>query len=398
MKYQYSAFNAQSKSVAGTVQADHERAAIRQLQRQGLTVVELRQATAPVRAGSQRPPSSQELQMALHQLITLLESGVTLNEAITSLAETQPHPFMARAFTGMATQLQRGAGFAAALRQSGLPLPGYFQQLAEAGELTGHLAEALRGGLSQYQYEQTIAAEFRNALIYPTILIVSGIAAVLLIFILVVPKFSSLLTKTKATVPLLSEWVLGLGMFVNQHLVGFTLTGIALGLIVATTAARPAARQWALDAASRAPLIGSWLRQAEIGRWAALLGTLLTNRVELMRALELSGRGTRLSQFRSGLQQVGAAVRRGVHLSQALADHVAFDATSCNLIRVGERSGELPRMLQSLAVLYTENGRQRLKRFLLLLEPAAILLIGGVIGLIMTGIILAIVTVNDIKI
>ncbi|MFZ1643039.1 MAG: type II secretion system F family protein, partial [Candidatus Contendobacter sp.] len=160
----------------------------------------------------------------------------------------------------------------------------------------------------------------------------------------------------------------------------------------------PATRQWTLDAASRAPLLGGWLRQAEIGRWAALLGTLLNNRVELMRALELSGRGVRLSLFRDGLHQVGVAVRRGISLSQALAEHAGFDATSCNLVRVGERSGELPRMLQSLATLYAENGRQRMKRFLLLLEPAAILLIGGVIGLIMTGIILAIVTVNDIKI
>lgn len=398
VKYQYSAVDAQGKSIEGTVQAEHPRAALRELQRQGLTVIDLRQAQALVRVGAGRLPGSQELLMVLHQLTTLLESGVTLNEAVTSLAETQPQPFVAQAFTEMAAQLQRGTGFAVALRQSGLPLPSYFQHLAEAGELTGRLAEALRGGLTQYQYELAITAEFRNALIYPIILIVSGIAAVMLIFVLVVPKFAAMLTKTKAAVPLLSQWVLGLGMFVNQHLEVFMLGGVTLAIVAATLAVRPATRQRALDAAGRAPLLGSWLRQAEIGRWAALLGTLLSNRVELMQALELSSRGVRLSRFRDGLNQVRVAVRRGVSLSQALAEHVAFDATSCNLIRVGERSGELPRMLQSLATLYTENGRQRMKRFLLLLEPVAILLIGGVIGLIMTGIILAIVTVNDIKV
>ncbi|MFZ1643457.1 MAG: type II secretion system F family protein, partial [Candidatus Contendobacter sp.] len=211
MKYQYNAVNARGKPIEGTLQADHERTAIRQLQRQGLTVIDLRPARAPVRTGARHPPRAPELLMVLHQLTTLLESGVTLNEAVISLAETQPHPFVARAFSDMATQLQRGASFAAALRQSGLPLPDYFRQLAEAGELTGRLAEALRGGLNQYQYELAVAAEFRNALIYPSILIVSGIAAVTLIFVLVVPKFASLLTKTKAAVPWLSQWVLGLG-------------------------------------------------------------------------------------------------------------------------------------------------------------------------------------------
>jgi general secretion pathway protein F len=101
--------------------------------------------------------------------------------------------------------------------------------------------------------------------------------------------------------------------------------------------------------------------------------------------------------MRHRLEQVLAAVRGGRSLADALSAAQVISATGNGLVRVGERSGELAAMLRSLAELYDESGRNRMKRFLTLLEPVAILLIGGVIGLIMTGIILAITSVNQIS-
>ncbi len=137
--------------------------------------------------------------------------------------------------------------------------------------------------------------------------------------------------------------------------------------------------------------------EAETGRWAAMLGTLLENRVALLHALELARQGVQLPSLRARLDQVSKAVRGGIHLSQALHDNDAITPTGHNLVRAGERAGELPRLLKSLARLYEESGRVRMKRLLLLIEPAAILIIGGVIGVIITGVILAITSVNTIS-
>lgn len=398
MKYRYQAVNSQGKPVRGSLNAAGEREAARQLRRQNLTVLALEEEGSGARRSGNKPPRPGELVLVLHQLTTLLESGVTLNEAVNSLAQALQQPFLHQAFADLSARLRGGTGFAAALRQSRLALPEYFYQLAEAGELTGKLTEALRGGIAQWRYQLEVANELRNALIYPSILIVSGIAAVLLMFVLVVPKFAVLLGKSQAPIPLLSQLILGIGMAFNRHLPELGAGMLALIMLGGLVLRQSAWRQRLLDWAGRLPLFGVWLGQEELGRWAALLGALLQNRVELLRALELSGRGLRLSALRAGLQQVGSAVRQGVSLSQALEEHVALDATGHNLVRVGERSGELPRMLQSLAALYGDSVRQRLKRFLLLLEPLAILFIGGVIGLIMIGIVLAITAVNDIRI
>ncbi len=96
------------------------------------------------------------------------------------------------------------------------------------------------------------------------------------------------------------------------------------------------------------------------------------------------------------MSQVERVVRGGAALSRAIADHTRFDPTSLNLIRVGERAGQLPEMLASLAALHERTSRDRLKRVLSLIEPAAILIIGGVIGVFVTAIILAITSVNQI--
>jgi general secretion pathway protein F len=160
---------------------------------------------------------------------------------------------------------------------------------------------------------------------------------------------------------------------------------------------RPALREKLLESSLRLPLVGGWVLEAETGRWAAMLGALLENRVPLLRALELAQDSLALPGLRGRLGQTARAVRTGAALSQALQDHGALTPTGHNLIRVGERAGELPRMLKSLAKLYGESSRARMRRFLLVIEPVAILLIGGVIGTIITGVILAITSVHQIR-
>lgn len=399
MKYDFRALNTEGAVVTGSLDVDTEREAARQLRRQGLTPVGVQAREAQVRAkAGGRKPKTRDLLLTMHQLATLLRSGVSLDEAVSSLASSTQQPFLARELDEIGARIRRGEAFSGALKASRLSLPPYMHHLAEAGELTGALASALRDGVSQMEYEQQITTELRNALIYPSILVISGIGAVLLIFTIVVPKFSKLLEKAQGDVHWLARAVLETGQAMNDNmlLVGLVIGGAVIGGITAFS--RPEARQALWDAMTRVPVLGEWLIEADIGRWAAMLSTLLTSRVELTRALGLAQQGVTGSRLRAKFSQVTKGVRGGGALADALKETDAITPTGYGLIRVGERSGELPAMLRSLAEIYTESGRNRMKRFLTLLEPAAILLIASVIGVIMTGIILAITSVNDIAI
>lgn len=399
MRYKYRAQDSQNQQVSGEINADSEREAMRQLRRRDLDVLELQEIAERSVAQASGKAKQRDVLVALHELTTLLESGVSLIEAVESLADSAYHPMLCESFRQAAKQLRQGTAFSVALRATALELPWYIPQLLEAGELTGKVAEALRDGVKQMEYDLKISTEMRNALIYPSILVISGVSAVLMIFIVVVPKFGNLLKGRNADdIPWLAKAVLNTGMYLNSNMELVFGTAIALVVFIMYTLRQKAFQMQLRDQLSHMPLIGVWLVEAETGRWASMMSTLLENKVPLMQALELASQGMQLPSLQARLAQVSKAVRAGTPLSQALQDNDATTATGYNLIRAGERAGELPKMLGSLARLLEESGRTRMKRLLLMIEPAAILLIGGVIGVIITGVILAITSVNQISI
>ena len=397
-RYRYEAVNNEGTGLSGTLRAGSEREAARLLERRGLSVVALRSgeghAAGPRR---QRRLRSDDVILAVQELSTMLTSGVPIADAVGSQARSGHHPRITQAFAGMARDLQRGQAFSATLAASGLPFPEYVLQLARAGELTGELGQALRDAGSQMEYEAALRNEMRNALIYPAVLVFAGLGAVAIMFLFVVPKFASLLEKADE-LPFLAWAVLGIGTWTRAHFF-WLCAGVALVAVGATALLRkPGVRSGLLDRLARVPVVGPWLVESDTARWAKVLGALLANRVPLMRGLELAQSGLQLPSRRARMGEVTRAVRGGSALADALEDHEALTATGYNLVRVGERSGKLAPMLESLARLYAEAGRNRMKRLLILIEPIAILVIGSMIGTIILGVILAITSANDLAI
>ncbi|MGN6113641.1 MAG: type II secretion system F family protein [Luteimonas sp.] len=398
-RFHYEALNAEGASLRGTIEADSEREAARLLDRRGLAVVELRGAGAP---GTEKPGRARERRMrtqdvivAFHELATMLQSGVALAEAVASQAASAHHPRLLAAFASISTGLRRGQTFSDALDAVALPLPGYFMTLVRAGEQAGLLAQSLADGVAQLEYDEHVRGEVRQALTYPAVLVVAGMGAVLLMFTFVVPRFATLLERG-ADLPLLASVVLHGGMFARDY-IGWIVAAVAVAaMLFARSFARAETRARWYERLERWPVVGPWRIESETAAWSKILATLLANRVPLLDALGLAQEGVRSPQRRARLDEVSRAVRAGVPLAEALEQQSALTPTGYNLVRVGERSGELPAMLRSLGRLCENAGRVRMKQFLALLEPAAILLIGGIIGVIMIGIILAITSANDI--
>lgn len=395
-RFDYKVLAADGSVLSGQLRAASEREAARQLERKGLAPLEIvRHAGTPGAKQGGGRLRREDLILAFHQLATMLRAGVTLGEAVEAQAGAGGHPRLAAAFAGIATQLRRGEPFHDALAAARLPLPDYLLQLARAGELTGRVGDALADGVRQIEYEHGLATEMRNALIYPAVLVLAGAAAVVLMFAFVVPRFSSLLDKADQ-LPWLAWAVLSGGTFANTHWPWLLVLAVVAGIAVWRLQSQPRLRARVVEQAAGLPVLGPWLQDAETGRWAKVMATLLGNRVPLAQALELATDGTSLPDRRRRLAQVTRAVRGGQSLADALEDQDALSPTGYNLVRVGERSGELPAMLASLARLYDEAGRTRMKRVLILVEPIAILVIGGVIGTIILGVILAITSANDL--
>lgn len=398
MEFRYQASNRAGEGVSGIVDARDERQAVRLLVGQGLVVSSVDVVVDKGVRRRRARASSREVQLVLQEFSTLLGAGVTLVTALSSLAKSSHHPAITTAFDGMAKAVRRGERFSAALRESGMVLPAYVHQLVEAGEATGRLAESLASAADQYEYDQRVQSEMRSALVYPLVLVLSGIAAVGIIFLWVVPRFGGLLEQHGESMPALSRITIATGVWMSDNVWLVLLAVGALAYAAYSLSSRETIRQGLLVRLARLPLIGDWLVEAEVGRWANTLAALLAGRVELIRALGLAAGSVKLGYLRSRLSQVAASVKGGSTLSAALREHRALNPTGYDLVSVGEVSGELPKLLSALAKLYETTGRDRIKRVLQLIEPLAIIIIGIVIGTIVTAIILAITSVNDVPI
>lgn len=396
--YRYRAQDRQGGEQRGIQDAETRRAALTALTQRGLIVVELeeqRESAAPVRTGRIR---AQDRISLLEEMATLLDAGVSLAEAAPSLEHAYAATALGPALLRLRKAVQSGQTLAQAFRQSNMELPEHALTLLESGEAAGRLGPALRDASQQLEYERKIAQDIRAALIYPTILVLAGTLAVLTIFLVVVPRFASLLGSGRVELPAISRWVIGGGLYLKEHLLltGMTVAG-GLGLIVLAFRA-PVVRRAILETAARLPVAGPWIHASETGRWATLAGTLLANRVPLLDSLELSAKTLRLRQDQDMFAHVREEIRRGRALSEVLGEHGWIAPTRLNLLRVGERTGDLPRLLVQLGALQTEVAKHAMKSLLTLIEPLAILLIGGVIGFIMIAVIMAITSLNAIQI
>ena len=436
----------------GEVQAVDESAALAALQSKGLTVIALHAVAvdmaknAPVNAlnagnGATQLPEQQAataslwptrkvptavLAVVLYELATLVQAGIPLAGALDNLAQAQadakPGSALAVALAKLHQDVRSGVMFSVALAASAvdggadraaaaagqandnelranngvLPWPTFVLQLARAGELTGNLAASLKSAATQMEQDEAFATEARNALIYPTVLVCSGLAATLLVFVFVVPKFASVLNNPKADIPAFSLAVLHAGMWMAQHKLPLAVGAVVAVFLAVWAGAQRRVRQAAWDVAFTLPGVRLWVQQAELARWAAMLAVLLGHTVPILQALGLARNALRISALRTQADLMRGDVVGGKALSQAMRGQRFADATSINLVAVGEKTGALAQTTQALAQLHRNASQQRLKRFLVLLEPITILLISVVLGAVMISVMLAVTSLTNV--
>jgi general secretion pathway protein F len=403
-QFRYEAVNVQGATIEGRLDAANEQDALLKLAEQALTPLSLDSLDAPQSsAGNASKPASMlglgastkisatEQILMVRELATLLRAGIPLADAVDSLASARAGTAAGEALRRAYRALNAGEPFVKALAESKIDFPPYVTQLAATGEMTGKLANALNDAAKQLEYDDRVRQEMRNALTYPVVLVVAGLSAVLFIFLSVVPRFANFVKGARgADIPEISRWVINFGVFLKAHWLWFLLAAIAAALLFALSVRDRAGRTRWLNRLAAVPLIGGWLTEAETGRWATTLGALLGNRVPIIAALELSAGGLRFPKMRDRVDLVIRDVRGGSTLADAASRYALVGATGVNLIRVGEKSGELAATVTTLGELSMDAGRNRMKRFLAIIEPAAILIIGAVIAFIMVAIMLAI--------
>lgn len=393
--FQYQAIDRQGAMSRGVVSAPDEATVVRRLSAEGLTVLKVSPAAAARGEGQNRPLKSGERVLVLRQLGLMLEAGVSLLEALETVAQGMQSRKGKDQFQAAIAALRRGDSLGQSLEEHVPGFPDYLYAMARVGEASGRVAEVLKQAAEQMAYEDRLRKDFGNAMTYPAFLLMAGLGAVAFIFTQVVPRFGAMIGEDRSRVPTVSRWVLSAGEYANAHI---GLIGIGLGAVIALAvviATNPAIKARAYTMAHGLPVVGGVIQAREIAAWARLTSFALTNGVPILSAVALARAAVPIGPFRQGLNRLESDLKAGLTLDASLAAHTRLEAMDLSLLRAGQRSGAVGAMFGFMADNYENRLRDSMKRMTSLLEPAAIGAISLIVGFVALSLVLALSSVYE---
>ncbi|MBF4990175.1 type II secretion system F family protein [Methylophilus sp. QUAN] len=364
-----------------TVDAMDRQAALQQAQSQGYGVLQVRSARA--HGWPQWPLKTQTFNLSLfsQELLTLLESGLSLIEAIEGLAEKEQQDHARAVLTQLRTALFEGLPLSQALALQPSVFSPLYIALIRASERTGDMVHALRRHVAYQSQVEAIRKKIIAASIYPVLLIVVGGLVVLFLLGYVVPRFSTIYESGGDNLPWASQMLLRWGQLLQGHGEWVLLATVGMAATLWLLFSRPASKAWLMQRVWQIPSLGEALRIYQLARFYRTLGMLLQGGIPLLTALGMV-QSLLPQELQLALQRVIAEVREGKALSGSMESHGLTTSIANRMLRVGERSGQLDDMLGRIGVFYDEETARRVEWLSKLLEPALMVLIGLIVGLV----------------
>lgn len=313
------------------------------------------------------------------ELATLLKAGLPLLQCLDILRARVESPVFKAVLDDVYERVRSGSALSEALEAQGL-FPGVYTASLMAGEKTGGLEEILRRYVAYMKMVGAVRRRTLSALIYPAVLTLLSLAVVALIVIRVVPEFASFYDTFDAELPLATRVILAISDVVRGQFVwialGVALAGIAAWRWLSAPDRRALLDRWML----RVPFVGTTVRKFTTSQLSRTLGTLLSGGIPLVNALDITARSIGNRFVARELDQVAGRVREGEGLSSAMVERGVFPDIAVKMVEVGESTGALQDMLHSVADFYDEEIETTLGRFVTLIEPILLIVMGLVIA------------------
>jgi type IV pilus assembly protein PilC len=372
--------------IEGVYVADSEAHLRRELEDKGLFVLSLqRRGVLPavgLSRGSRRRIGRQELLVFNQELATLIKAGMPLVQSLDILRQRVSNPTFKAVLDGVYEKVKAGTALSDAFGEHPDLFPAVYSASLMAGERAGNLDEVIRRYVA---YEKVIGAVKRrtvSALIYPAILVTMMLILIGIIVLRVVPAFSEFYSNFGKQLPLSTRIIIGISNFTVGNLPFIIVGLIAGGIALASWWKQPGQRTRVDRMLLELPWAGATVRKFSTAQLARTLATLLGGGIPLVNALEIAGRAMSNRYLASELVDVTRRVREGEGFAAGLRERAVFADVAVKMVEVGEQTGALQEMLNSLAEFYDEEIETEVQRFITLIEPVILVVMGAVIALV----------------
>jgi general secretion pathway protein F len=401
--YAFEALDAEGVTQKGVVEADTARAARGLLRGRALVPLEVKPVAVADHAGAgaarslfQRPVfNATGLAIWTRQLAGLVGSGLTLERALTALADEADNERQHHLVAALRAEVNAGSSFAKALERFPREFSDIYVAVVGAGEHSGHLGLVLERLADDLEERQSLNAKLLAATLYPAIVTAAAIVIVLLLMTYVVPQVAQVFAGTKRALPMLTVVMLALSAFVRSW--GLVLLGAAVVAIALLRFAlrNPDFRQRFDAGWLGLPLVGRLSRGYNAARFAGTLAMLAGAGVPILKALQAAAETLGNRAMRADALDALVLVREGAPLASALAQKKRFPGLLGMFARLGEQTGQLPAMLQRAANQLSAEVQRRALQLATLLEPLLIIGMGVIVMLIVLAVLLPIIQLNQ---
>lgn len=406
-KFSYKAKEGPAKVVDGVIDADSADSAVAKIIQLGLAPLDVREAAEKEEPKSVKKREEhsfsllrrvglKDLVLFTRQMTDLVEAAVPILRSLQLTVNQTRNPHFKTVVRQIYESVRDGGALSEALAKHPRIFPALYVQMVRAGELSGQLELIFRRLAEYLEKEQETRAKIRSSLAYPALVLTVGVAVVFLLLTFFIPKIVTVFEDLGQSLPAPTILLMNVsGIFADYWWLMLGVLGLS-GFYARQWVHSPKGRQifdaWKL----RAPVVGHFVKVAEIGRFARTLGTLLESGVNITTALKSVGEIFHNVLLRAEIQRIAEEVAGGTSLSAALKDSSFFPDLALNMIAVGEETGRLEKGLYKIADSYEREADQASKTMLTLLGPLVLIGIIVLVGFVFIALLLPILQMNTL--
>jgi general secretion pathway protein F len=397
--FSYRALTVSGERVAGELEAADVPTAIARLQDSGLIPIDATPAGRADRRGAVPVVASRavgHVTQLTRELSTLLGAGQTVEGSLALAREEVPDKGLTAALEGVLLKVRSGSSLSDALANEPRYFPPLYVSLVRAGEQSGRLGQSLAELATMRERTEQLRSKLTSALIYPVVLFLTAIGAVVVLLTVVVPRMEPMFASAGASLPSSTRVVLAATDLLREQ--GYLLLAVvaAVLLLGERMLRRPGPRRavdrWLL----RVPFIGQLLRDRITAQLCRGLSTCLGGGLDLPSALAVCRDVLGNMHARAAMEDVITRVRTGRTVADSLSAAQILTPLAVKMLRVGEESGRLQPVAAHLAATFEERVAVRLQRLVAIIEPATVIVLGFVVGGIVMSILTAVLSVNEL--
>ena len=382
----------------GSLDTASRQALIEQLWKQEFVVLSIqeRQARRAILTFGQPKVPTQQLVIFSRQLATMVASGIPIIESLDVLAEQIEHRTFRQILARIRDEIEGGSSLSDCLGKHPALFSEFFVSMVKAGESSGQLEEILDRVAGYLEKIDTLRRKVQSSLFYPALVSCLAFLITTFLVIVVVPKFRDIFTSLGGELPLPTRLLLGTSEVLRRYVIGeVAIALLALGSFRAYIRTS-AGRLWFDRVKLKIPIIGKLLQKVAIARFARTLATLVRSGVPILTALEIVAKTAGNTVIERAVLHARTSIREGEHIADPLTQSKVFPPMVTRMISVGEKTGELERMLSKIADFYESEVDTAVAGLTSMIEPLIIAGLGLVIGAIVVALFLPIFKISQL--